>query len=594
MLLSPGEIKELADSIRRGLGTERAQWDMLSAIYRGQHHELFPKEFRRGEQPKIAGFLRRSWDGFAHLTAKVPDIRATPIKLTQKEQERADTIEKICFTFNDDSQWNMRRTMKKIAHHYVGMQAVGVGLTPDFNTKTIRLLVEDPRNVLPGPRWDATTSGEVTAGITHTLPDLGGILEYCIIQKTLTGHQIRKIATQTGNLSALAFLSKAKEKNPDFLTTRYPVLAYFDDRDVTVVLDGFDVMIVHAPHGAPWCPWQFWSNYASDSPAGSSSYFQQIGLEIAYMRFLDQKLALNDRVVWGWLKLKGFADVDHARRTIKLLTPDSDATYLTPPTEFQVDRDMSTVRELLRLLSHETEASQGDVTGGPITGRGIVELTRSTIDVVQSFFDDYSFYLPNVYRCSLLMLRNLFPDEKMLLSGWGRGETFLDEFVPRKSIGEKFGSVRVEFGPGLGGYEGFVGMLQAVGAEAMDVDTVMEHNPHIRSVTDEKRKLLARKVETFIFEQALSGGSAVPIPWLAELAQTIRSGGDWQAWLVENPPGQETATPGNVGPLPPEIAAGLGGGMGGGMGDGLGGLEAGGDRVFPPSDLMGLLAGAQG
>ena len=549
--LTAQDIFDLSIQRERQFTTDRTRWNIMSNIYRGQHRAIYPEEFREGEVAKIAGFIKRSWDMFTRLVGKVPDVRSTPLRLTQKERTRAEMIEKICFGYNQD--WKMRRRMKVWAHYQVGYGAVAVGVVPNEQTKSPMFLVEDPRNALPGPGWDATSVVGVDSFRTPKFQDalangdIGSGLDDIIIRKVMTGHQLLKRFPNNAELrKALGDASSTRQ-----LSYGWTVLQYYDETNITSVLENGILLHAPTPHGAPWCPWKFLTSFTPDQPAGQGMFEQQVGLEIAFMRILDQKLSLNDLVTWPWMKEKGFVEFDPVKRRIMLGSPDADAGFVTPPATFQVDRDLQQVGELLRTLNVQTEASQGEVQGGPITGRGLSELSKVVTETVQDFFDDNANVLPFIYSTALQMDNALWPNTTKTLAGRGRGETFLEEYTPGKDIGKGFGQITVEFGPGLGGFEGHLQMLQDLGADSISKDTIMEKNPNIPSVSEEKRKILRAKIEDLMFNEALQGQAAVPLNWLAALAQEIEAGRDYRQWIVDNPPGQATNTPTNVGPVPP-------------------------------------------
>ncbi|MEO7396941.1 MAG: hypothetical protein ABIW84_00095 [Ilumatobacteraceae bacterium] len=461
--------------------------------------------------------------------------------MSRPEADRAERIEKICFTYNQ--MWSMKRKMRVAAHYAVGFGAVGMGIVPDMKSGWPMLHVEDPRNVFPGPAADAT-SGPMAFNerpIYHTA-DAGGALSDCVVRKSLTGAQVRKM-----------FGAAAQDHVPntsDELYRPHTVWQWYDETDWVTVLDE-GPLLASSSHGAQGCPWVYASAFSPSGPGGASDFEQQIGLEIAFMRLLDQKLALNDAVAWPWIFMSGYVEADPDRRLFQSGSPDAKVSVVSPPATFQVDRDMALVRDLVRTFNFESEATQGEVSGGPITGKGLVELSRATVDTVQSFFDDFAFYLPRLYATALQMDAELWADGEKSLQGSGHGETFLGSYKPSKVIAKGFGQITVEFGPGLGGFEGHLQMLQDLGADAMSVDSLMEHNPFIRSKSDEKRRIMIEKIDKLIIESSLTGQAAVPIDWLARFRIAVSDGTDWTKWLVDNPPGQETATPEDVGPVPP-------------------------------------------
>jgi hypothetical protein len=535
MAPDPQEVPDIAHERETAMQNDRTRWDVLEKVYHGRFAELWPQEFRAGEVPKTANFIRRDWDAFARMVGKVPDIRVTPLRLGTREQDRSDKLEKICFWYN--RLWDYRRKARVIADFAVGMGAFGIGLIPHDAAEAPILLVEDPRNCLPGPGWDSTST--YAWNPPSPMSDAGGTLEDMIVRKSMTGHQLWRM-----------FPGPVTEQLRGDRGMQL-IYQWYDDEVCMTVWEGNAVGSYE--HGCDWCPWQFPTTFAIGAPAGTSTFEQTIGLEIAFMRLLDQKLALNDSVVWPWMFAKGVRPVPE-KRLLMAETPDADAKLVSPPATFQVDRDMTLVQQLIRTMHNETEAGRGEVTGGPITGRGLVELSRVTVETVQAFFDDFSFWLPKVYTSALVMDREIYGDREKVISARGHGETFLESYRPAKDIGERFGMVEVEYGPGLGGFEDRLSMLQVLGADAISVDTVMEGLPWIRSLSAEKRRIFVGKMEKFLLEEAFSGQAAVPVDWILSAIEEAESGRDYRKWMADNPPMQAQATPETVPPVPPGAA----------------------------------------
>jgi len=240
---------------------------------------------------------------------------------------------------------------------------------------------------------------------------------------------------------------------------------------------------------------------------------------------------------------------------MQAVSPDASVQILTPPPTFQVDRDMTMLQGDLRMLNMETEATQGQLPGGPITGQGIQQLNQApVVETVQDYFKKNGWLLPRIYASALIQDRAVFPNETKDISSWARGETFFTTYTPIKDIGPKLGKITVDFGPGLGGYQGHIAQLQDLGADVMSKLTVMEKNRSIRSVRAERARMWQQKLDALV-ETSFTGQAAAPPEWFSAAYIAIGEGKDFHQWIIANPPTQATATPNNVGPVPPEVAA---------------------------------------
>jgi hypothetical protein len=406
-------------------------------------------------------------------------------------------------------------------------------------------------NCLPGAGWSSTgisTFGWPAYDLTNLRPANdagGGQLEDCIIRKAMTAKQIKVF--DPGSQALEKVLGSSQEQ----LHRTHTVVMYYDDADAYMVLGGTGILLNQSPHGAPWCPWWFPTNFCFDSGAGDSDYYQQIGLEVAYSTLLSQKLALNDAVVFPWLAKKGIWEIDPATRSMQATSPDAAVQTLSPPPTFQVDRDMALLQNDLRTLNMETEATQGQLPGGPITGQGIQQLNQApVVETVQDYFRKNGWLLPRVYATALIQDREVFPNKQKDISSWARGETFFTSYTPAKDIGTRLGRIVVDFGPGLGGYQGHIAQLQDLGADTMSKLTVMEKNRSIRSVRAERARMWQQKLDALV-EASLTGQTAVPPDWISRAYLAVGEGKDFHEWALANPPGQATATPENVPPVPP-------------------------------------------
>jgi hypothetical protein len=540
-LPDPGVIMDLALQREMDMTAHRQRWDLLSHIYHGRHQELWPEEFREGEQPKNALFVRRSWNMFANLVSKVPDVRSQALSLASRARDRADKIERICLSYN--TGWAMPEKADVLSHFLVGLGAAGAGIIPDPSVGGPTLLVEDPRNVLPGPGWDSTSMSAVNP--LSWPSDAGGTLEDCIVRKTMTGAQMRKLYARTSPL-----VNETVPDTSEGMRSHFTVYQYYDSEIAQTVWGG--EVLSESEHGCGWCPWYFPTIFAVDAPAGSSMFEQQFGLELAFMRILDQMLAMNDAVSWPWIFTRGHVKVDPRQRLLQGGTPDAMAQMLTPPAHPQMTQNLALLRDLLRQFNMESEASQGTVSGGPITGQGLIQLDRVTIETVRFFFRKLSFLLPRLYASALMIDRNLFGAKEKVISGKGRGGPFFESYKPAKDIGERFGQISVEYGPGLGGYEDFIKLLQALGAEVISEDTIMEQLPWIVSTGEEKRRIWLQNMRKVMLKEGLMGQAGVPLDWLARGMDEISKGADPIKWFADNPANPlPPPAPEQVAPVPP-------------------------------------------
>jgi hypothetical protein len=329
-------------------------------------------------------------------------------------------------------------------------------------------------------------------------------------------------------------------------------------------------MLTSVEHGMGFVPFKYTSMNVPDQLGGEGMFEQNIGLVLAYMRVLNQKLTHNENIVWPWLVTKGVNTMDPASRTIEIMDRDGDASFLNPPGEIQVERDLETLDRLIRILNQDTESLRGEAPGSTVTGLGLGELNRTVTSAVQDFWDRMTPDVEFIRSAALIMDEELYGHVKKPMQGRSKGETFEDEYVPRQVI-DGHHTVSVDFGIGIGGFEGFVELMQFAAQGYIDEQEVMEQAPWIKSVSETKKKVLLDRIEKVVFEMTASGNPMIT-PTVNHLLQwhsvvQRRQTDPWK-WLADNPmpmptpelgpgPGPEGALPPGApeGPLPGEGAA---------------------------------------
>ena len=125
------------------------RWQILLDVYHGNFQQLWPTEFRRGEQPKVANWIKLGWDRYATMVGKIPINHVPPSTMKRMTQNRADKVEKILVQY--DNQSGINSLMKWYAWYLVGLGASSFGVMPDPVLEGPRYFVKDPRSVLIEP-----------------------------------------------------------------------------------------------------------------------------------------------------------------------------------------------------------------------------------------------------------------------------------------------------------------------------------------------------------------------------------------------------------------------------------------------------------
>lgn len=553
------------------------RFNILMAAYHGNYQLLWPGEFRRGEAPKIANWIRLGWKRYAAMVGKVPSSHVRPSRISRVSQTRADKIEKVLAHYDESS--GMENIMKQYGFYLVGFGAGTLGVMPDKTLRGPRFFTKDPRACLPAPG-----AGSITSTVSHysmlTKPTMNVVsMPWVIFDEVMTVSTL--VDTYPHLLDRISQIIEPKDP-----FSPVEVITLLDKNFWTVVVN--QKLLYQVEHSMGFVPFRYTTMSVPDQLGGESMFEQNIGLVLGYMRLLNQKLTYNENIVWPWLVTKGVANMDPVNRVITLMGRDDDAQFLSPPGELQAERDLETLDRLIRILNQDTESLRGEAPGSTVTGTGIGELNRTVTSAVQDFWDNMKPDVEFLRSAALIMDEELYGGVKKPMMGKTHGESFEEEYVPRETI-KGHHTVQVDFGIGVGGFEGFVELMQFAAQGYIDEQEVMEQAPWIKSVSQTKRKVLLDRIEKVVFEMT-AGGAPVPLTnHLLAWHKAIEEGKDPWKWMADNPlPSPEMPMPG----APPGM--GPQGPAPGGEPPAIPGVEGAAPAQVPVPSPSQLLALAQG
>ncbi len=520
------------------------RWQLLLDVYHGNYHELWPSEFRRGEVPKIANWVKLGWDRYAKMVGKLPTNHVPPNSAQRITQNRADKVEHILVNY--DNQSGMSSLLKWYSWYLVGFGASAIGVMPDPTIKGPRYFVKDPRNVLAEPGagsipLSSTAYGMLSEPRMHAM-SLGRV----ILNETMTSSAV--MHTYEG-------IPRIEEKLDSNSMTPTSVITYMDKDHWALLIN--EEKVHEVEHNLGWVPIRMTSQYVPEQLGGQSQFEQNIGLVLAYIRVLNQKLSYNNNVVWPWLVVRGLHNIDSQERVIEIMDQTGDAQFLAPPGELQIERDMEVLDRLIRVMNHDTESLQGEAPGSVVTGTAVRELNRDATSMVLDYWDLMKPDIEFVKACALAIDEEVYPAVSKDIFGKAQGEQFQDSYKPGKDI-RGYRNVTIDFGIGVGGLEGFTELMQTAAQGFVSETEVMENLPYVKSVSLTRRRVMLDRMEKVIFEMVSAGAPAPLINHLTQWRQVVEDGEDYYKWIAENPF-----------PVEPEPALGGPGGPGGVPGEGL-------------------------
>jgi len=479
------------------------------------------------------------------MVGKVAANRVPPSGVSRITQTRADKIERILVSYDNNS--GMATLSKWYAWYLVLLGASAIGVMPDPTLKGPRYFVKDPRTVLAEPGMGSipltsTAYGMISEPMMHVMS-----MSRVILNETMTASSI---VDQYGNLPGVMDLFRDHETT----LTPYNLITYMD-KDIWSILIN-EKTIVEVEHGLKTVPVRFTSMFVPEQLGGQGMFEQNIGLVLAYMRLLNQKLVYNQNIVWPWLVIQGLANMNPDTRVIEFMG-DGKAEFLAPPGEIQVERDLETLDRLIRVMNHDTEVMQGEAPSSIFTATAA---DRLNADVRQTVIDHWDVMRPDlefVKANALAIDEKIYGGRNKEIYGKTKGEQFEDKYTPSKDI-MGYRNVTIDFGIGVGGLEGFTELMQLAAQGFIDEAQVMDNVPWITSTSETRRKVFLDRIEKVLFEMVAGQAPSPLINHMSQWRVAVENGNkDPYKWLAENPfPAEQEMLPG-VGAPPPEAALGL-------------------------------------
>jgi len=263
------------------------RYDTLLDTYHGNFQKLWPAEFRRGESPKVANWIRLGWKRYAQMVGKVPSSHVRPSRVSRVSQSRADKIEKVLGHY--DASSNMPTIMKQYAWYLVGLGSGVVGVMPDKILQGPRYFYKDPRTVYPAPGV-----GSVSSTASHYSMLMKPAMSVASMPWVIFD-EVQPVATLLDTYPMLDAEIRFMVDDDDPFTP-IEVITHMDKNWWTILVNGH--ILIQEEHNLGFVPVRYTSMDVPDQLGGESMFEQNIGLVLAYMRLLNQKLTYNENIVW--------------------------------------------------------------------------------------------------------------------------------------------------------------------------------------------------------------------------------------------------------------------------------------------------------
>jgi len=449
-----------------------AHMDELSRLYENELPGRFDKYFPSGTPKHVVGLIKLAQDDLATSIGRVPDFRGDPDTESNSEGKRIGKLERIAHAYLRNGEPSAKEFMWDLAWWLLIGRAVAI-VKPgkDVHGQPAPVFsVRDPRTAHANVRRVNNRPVEVYDVIfENELP-------------------LRDAVAQ--GLASQEDLDKYGAGGPwggDSIKVK--VYELIDDKQWVIASEkGF---FKRTEHGLGVVPAWVFQSFSPNRQHGLSLFEDQLSFQVAISLLMSYKLAAADRQVNPIYWAKGHVGtVTLGPNILNKLSTSGDIGKIDPPNLGQVDRDIEQLLGLSRILNRNPEVRQGEVQakGAYTSAKTLEQLDESIDTVVGRHWDAISRGLQHLMRVAFTMDETLWPDEEKFITTNIKNTRKRDVYKPKKDInGHRH--VNVDYGFGVGGYQGFLQHLQANQAKMMSRRRVIEVMPGVSDVEKEIRDI---------------------------------------------------------------------------------------------------------
>lgn len=451
----------------------QSEMDMLAEIYEGKLPESLAGFFPKNQPRHLVNMIKLAWNDLATQVGRIPEFRHDTLNDGDAELQRVGLLEKIAHSHLRNAEPSAPLFMRQLAWWLIGMGRAVAIVKPDSARKLPIFDLKDPRTAYPRAK-------KMSGKSIVELADI--IFKYEVPSATAKamGLEPRMIQEERGQ-----FGTPGKYREAD--TTW--IIEYIDDQNWLVISDGGT--LISEEHGLGVVPAHVFQSFAPNQAHGLSLFKDQVSFMVAISRLMTQKLAFGDQLVNPMIWVKGHeGSLKIGPQTLNRLSPQGAMGIITPPQQLQVDQDIAIMERFSRILNKNPESRQGEVQSkGTYTSAKTLEQLAESIDsVVGEYWNIIQVGMQYLMKVAYMMEEKMWPDYEKSVTGNMGGKRFRDKYTPAKDIKGRW-FVRVDYGFGVGGYQGFLMHLQAKDAGVMPKRQAMEAMPGISDVDEAMRQI---------------------------------------------------------------------------------------------------------
>jgi len=562
---------------------ERADWnddeiDTMVGLWEGEIPGEFKSRFPNAEVGTLVNMVRLAWSDLATTAGRIPDLKSIPYNETKNEMVRTAKHEMIGYSYLREAEPSGKIFMWLLLWWLIGAGRAVALVRPNFKDKKPSLTLRDPRTCRP-------TFARTSSGMPVELDSLLFRREISREEARNLGLVVHKASTQGAPIGGpTTGMSSATSSTKDETKT-VVVHEYIDKKWWMLASEG---SMVSSEHGLGEVPGWFFKSHGGDRKGGISLFKDQISLMMAVSLLVSYKISAADRSLNPIYWAKGLeSSLKIGPAVINKLADDGEIGRLDPPNQLQVDRDIEMLTQFQRVLNRNPETRQGEIAnkGSYVSAKTVEQLAEAVDTVVGQYWDLVSVGMQNLLRVAFKMDEKLWRNVEKTVIPLVKGKYQRTDYTPGEDIDGNH-HIMVEYGFGLGGYQGFLQMMQANQAKVMSRRRVIEEMPGVSDAETLMREIDLEDMDDAgkaNFQQLAAMGQLDMILWaklrdemakkglqlyeviekyqveIQEQAQAAVEGGGAEAITAAPgegaPPQEEAGAPPGV---PPSVLAGVG------------------------------------
>lgn len=485
------------------------QQSLMAKLYTGVLPPEYEKYFPKNAPRTIVQLVKNAWDDLATSAGRLPDLRTDALDETAAEEKAAGLHERIGHYYLRNAEPTGKQFMWQLAWWLVGTGRAVAIVRPDPKSMMPKFTIRDSRTAMPNMR----TVGGVPVEIYDILFE-------------------REIPELEAIELGLAHPSRMREGGPyqsSGSSQRGKMIKIYeliDDTAQTVVSE--QGLMIREEHGLGMVPAWVFQNFNPENEGGLSLFKDQVSMMVSVSMLISMKMAAADKNVNQIYWAKGHqGTIKLGPNVLNKLSAQGEIGVLSPPTIPQVDRDIDQLVQFSNIMNKNPEVRQGQTQAkGTYTSAKTLEQLSEAIDTtIGQYWDIISPGMQNLFEVAYRMDEKLWPNEEKRITTNVRGKKLRDVYIPSKDIDGRY-YINVDYGFGIGGYQGFLQNIQANGAKMKSRKAAMEAMPGVSDVDQELRQIQIEDLDDAQMAniQAQAANGQMDMVFMAKLRKMVAKG----------------------------------------------------------------------